>query len=421
MTPSRGRSRFSTWVAVLLAPLAALTACPPTTVDPCLTQVNTDGFGDPHNRYAWAMAEFGPDLYVGTLNTISADEQPAATPGERDSGDGSGAVSVESDGTEIWRYDGDGWTRVVTGGFGDLHNDGTRALAAFDGALYAGTGNPVTGAEVWRSEDGVSWAQVNDDGFGTPANDSVRGLTVWRGELWAGTVSSAGAEVWAYDGVAWRRAAEDGIDDPRNDAVAVLYPYLDRLYAGTWNDDGARLYRFDGSSWEALVGGAATTPAGFGDPDNTGVFSIVSFHDALYASTRNFADGFSVWRSFDEGATWQAVATQGINDARQPYGWTMRVHDDQLFLGTWIQGLGPNRYQLGGQLYRTGDGSSWVEEVGTVGSLAPPGIGDDLNYGVRTLASFQGNLHIGTAQCFFCSFPVTGAEVWRRDGATCPR
>lgn len=414
--PNRGAIE-SRWIALALVSMAmGWAGCPPTTVDPCLTQVSSDGFGSARNRYAWAMRTFGDHLYVGTMNSITADEGPGETSLVRD---GSGR-ELTSDGTEIWRYDGSAWSRVVTAGFGDIGNNGTRNLVVLDDVLYAGTVNPTTGAEVWRSADGASWSQINEDGFGSSANESIRGMAAWRDQLWVGTLNEQGAEVWSYGGAGWTRAAASGVDDPMNDAAAVLYPHLDRLYLGTWNDAGARIYRFDGATWTPLVGGTATTPAGFGDPNTAGILSIVEFQGALYASTRNFKSGFSVWRSLDEGDTWQAVATKGINDARQPYGWVMQVHDGQLFLGTWVQGLGPNMYQLGGQMYRTADGTTWIEEVGTVGTLAPPGIGDNLNYGIRTLESFQGNLHIGTAQCFFCSFPVTGLEVWERDGATCP-
>ena len=80
---------------------------------------------------------------------------------------------------------------------------------------------------------------------------------------------------------------------------------------------------------------------------------------------------------------------------------------------------GDDAFRVGGRLYRSHDGSTWVEEVGPFGSLAPPGFDDDLNHGLRTLESYQGALFVGTAQCFFCDFAVTGAEVWRRD-ASCP-
>lgn len=38
---------------------------------------------------------------------------------------------------------------------------------------------------------------------------------------------------------------------------------------------------------------------------------------------------------------------------------------------------------------------------------------------LRSFESFRDQLFVGTAQCFFCTFPITGGEVWRRDAAAC--
>ena len=55
------------------------------------------------------------------------------------------------------------WFRINAPGFGDSNNFDAM-LMGFDGKLYAGTDNPVTGGEVW-SYDGTTWTRV--DG-GTP-------------------------------------------------------------------------------------------------------------------------------------------------------------------------------------------------------------------------------------------------------------
>jgi hypothetical protein len=388
--------------------------CPPGSVDPCLSQVSTDGFGNADNRYAWSMTPFGSALFVGTLETLTSGG------GDAELDRGSAARAAMGEGAEIFRYDGSSWARVVAGGFGDVANEGVRNLVVSGGAIHAGTLNATTGGEVWRSADGVEWTQINADGFGDPANSSVRGMTEWRGQLWVGTVNSLGAQLWRHDGATWTQIARDGLTGPDNDAFADLLVWRDHLYVGTWNDEhGAEIHRFDGTTWEALVGGTASVPAGFGDPNDTGIFSLVEFEGAIYASTRNFITGFSVWRSFDDGASWQRVVDDGFSDPRQRYGWRLHVHQGQLFLGTWVMTTGDDAFRVGGRLYRSRDGATWVEEVGPFGSLAPPGFADDLNYGLRSLATYQDALFVGTAQCFFCDFPVTGAEVWRRD-ASCP-
>ena len=37
---------------------------------PDFTRISEGGFGDPQNNYAWAVAEFNGDLYVGTGRNI---------------------------------------------------------------------------------------------------------------------------------------------------------------------------------------------------------------------------------------------------------------------------------------------------------------------------------------------------------------
>ena len=66
-------------------------------------------------------------------------------------------------------------------------------------------------------------------------------------------------------------------------------------------------------------------------------------------------------------------------------------------------------------MWSTDDGADWLQEIGPSGRLAPDGIGDLMNYGIRSLVTYRDELLIGTAQCFYCElWPVTGAEVWRR-------
>lgn len=61
------------------------------------------------------------------------------------------------------------WERVNENGFGDPNNVLIRPMSVFDGNLYAGTMNAVTGCEVWMHDD-TTWTQVNEDGFGNPDN-----------------------------------------------------------------------------------------------------------------------------------------------------------------------------------------------------------------------------------------------------------
>ncbi len=381
----------------------------------CVTQVNADGFGDPSNRWAWSMKAFGDHLYVGTLNRGSG-----ATSDDPDLAGPVAASEQGTTGTQIWRHDGAGWQQVVGNGFGNRFNLGVRNFVVYRDALYAATHNPATGAEVWRSSDGAAWSRVGEPGLGDRGNVSVRGAVVWRKQLWLGTANARGAEVWSFDGTTWRRVVSRGVDDVGNHTVGEIVPAGDQLFIAAWNARGARVYRFDGSAIVPVVGGFAATAAGFGDPGNVEILSMAVFGDALYASTGNPRSGFAVWRTRDLGASWQPVLTGGDGDPSRAFGWRLFPYGEQLYLGTYTSAdADTNTTRRGALLYRTKDGSTWVQEVGPRGKLAPAGFGDARNLGIRGLESFFGDLYVGTAQCYGCASSATGAEVWRRAADAC--
>ncbi|MEI8229084.1 MAG: hypothetical protein WCH77_12605, partial [Planctomycetota bacterium] len=71
-----------------------------------IRQINADGFGTASNKYAFSMAVFNGDLYVGTLSVDSMQGMLSFFWCRS-------AVGV-TEGAEIWRYGRDGsWTRVV--------------------------------------------------------------------------------------------------------------------------------------------------------------------------------------------------------------------------------------------------------------------------------------------------------------------
>jgi photosystem II stability/assembly factor-like uncharacterized protein len=133
--------------------------------------------------------------------------------------------------------------RSTDGGFtwdDDLAMNDTRALATFEGALYAGRG----AGGVDRSTDGgLTWAPFSD---GLSPDDGVEVLVVSRG----------------------------------------------RLYAATW---GAGVYRLDGSTWQPLGVGMFVGAL----VDVGGVLVAASALDGAFYS----ADEGATWAPFDEGYT----------------------------------------------------------------------------------------------------------------------
>jgi hypothetical protein len=373
---------------------------------PCLRQVNNNGFGDFWNHYAWAMATFGPHLYVGTMNVeLWAGQGVAVAEADR----------VISKGTEIWRYDGESWEQVVDNGFkGAPENLGTRNLFVYDGMLYAGTVNYTEGCEMWRTGDGTSWEQVMQGGFGKQSTGSVRGMAEYGGLLYVGVENiREGGELYAWDGTSWTQIADRGIDNPLNISMADLVPWNDLLYVFTWNPLGFEAYSFDGIQFERLIGFGAPKPPGLGQLTNMAVLGTSVYRDRFYLGTANFLFGADLFRS-DDGQEWEQLVDNGFDDPRQAYIWRMKPYRGDLYMGTWTEGHLPLPFREGGRLYRLDPEENIEELVGPGGLLMDAGFGDGQNYGIRTMTVFQEKLFLGTGQCFFCACRK-GTEIWELD------
>lgn len=172
------------------------------------------------------------------------------------------AIYNTDHGAEIWRTEnGVNWTKAMTGGFGDADNGGVFSLAQFHGALYAGVHNyqesDNPGAELWRCQqcDGNDWQQVPiAKGFGEVDNFAIEGLFPFGDALYAFTGNAvSGMTIWrTNDGTNWQQVGENGLGDNNN-----YYPYYDnsvttwrgQLYVGTWNDaNGGELWMYTEAS-----------------------------------------------------------------------------------------------------------------------------------------------------------------------------
>ena len=76
---------------------------------------------------------------------------------------GVGLATDEADAYLIWRLSSAGWG-------GDANNIDINWTGEFNGYLFAGTSNSVTGGEMWRSPSGYGWYKTGADGFGSAAN-----------------------------------------------------------------------------------------------------------------------------------------------------------------------------------------------------------------------------------------------------------
>lgn len=137
------------------------------------TKVMDGGFGDVTNIRINSLFTFGGELYAGTLN--------------------------QTTGTEVWRTttSDTAWEQANTDGFGDTDNTWTGdTVAVINGVIYLGTRNDTDGARLFISTNGTTWTQEGSDGFGDVGNYAIYAMT-FNGRVYIGFSNGiTGAEVW---------------------------------------------------------------------------------------------------------------------------------------------------------------------------------------------------------------------------------
>jgi len=244
-------------------------------------------------------------------------------------------------------------------------------------------------------------------------------------------IQSEGCELWYFDGYEWGQSIgndtnaiiKSGFNNPNNTELSVLIPYHPKgvdtstyLYAGTMNSkEGCEIWRTTdpiNGIWEPIIEktGNGTSSSGFGNHNNTAVFSSTVFKNWLYVGTLNVWNGCEIWRT--NGTVWQKVIGGNPSDSnisngfgdddrgfeRDLYAWEMKVYNDssgeQLYVGT---------FNLAGcELWRTNNDMDWECLVGEKGFIGRGFNNKKLpikthNYGIRRMEIFNGSLFIGTA------------------------
>lgn len=142
------------------------------------TQVSSLGFGDANNEDVRTMFFHNGYVYAGTFNNTT--------------------------GAEIWRSsDGTTWNQTNTDGFGDANNvwpgDTT---AVVNNIIYVGVRDDINGAALFSSPDGSTWTQEGTDGFGDANNFALYAQT-FDGRIYLGFSNDiTGAEIWRSDTIA---------------------------------------------------------------------------------------------------------------------------------------------------------------------------------------------------------------------------
>jgi hypothetical protein len=323
-------------------------------------------------------------------------------------------------GAHILRFTGrDGVIAVSKPGLGDQDVSTFRTLVEFNGRLYsapAGSGRAWNAAErpcVVETEDPVSgnWREVSQPKFGDSTNDAIYSMAAFSGHLYAGTLNpKSGFQIWKTQAVGkppyeWKQVLRFGAGRGNlNEAAVTLCVFDGALYVGTGISNGGydRTYKvgpaaseliriLPDDSWDIIVGTPRVTGRGYKrslsgigpgfDNPSTGYIWSMAVHDGwLYLGTFDSLI-FGLWSD----PKLQPVERRAM---------LRQIHSDDLL-----------RYRAGFELWRSRDGIQWT-------AVSRNGFGNPYNYGVRNMVSTPVGLCVGTANPFGPKVAVKLASGW---------
>ncbi len=221
------------------------------------------------------------------------------------------------------------WHEAIAPGFGDAGNRSVFSMAVFNGFLYAGTGNPERGFDVWRT-----------DAEGKPPFSWTRVLTrgAWRHNLneIAGIMAELGGFLYVGTGI-------PGLGYDKANDVGPAAAEIVRIGPNDSWELVVGVPRFTPDGWKVPTSGLGP---GFGDPDNSSMWAMAAFDRTLYVGTHHcgpfrsalrgepqIRGGFQLWSSPD-GARWRPVILDGFGDPYATGARTLAATPAGLFLGT---------------------------------------------------------------------------------------
>jgi hypothetical protein len=244
------------------------------------------GFGTVVNEAISSLAMYGGKLYAGTMNQYP---------------------NMGNNGCEVWCFDpaSPGWTQVVgpassePGGFGKNSNYQATSMASLGGLLFVGTYNwdNSQGCEVW-SFDGTNWTNTGAGGLGNINNQDASAMTVYNHAVYVGTENyTDGCQLFRYNGSGWDQVNETGFGSTYGaQRITCLTPYPTKLYAGTENGTTTVFGSEDGNSWTA-----ENAVSSFGNPNVSAITDMAWREEAgdmgprLYVGTEDLAAGADVY------------------------------------------------------------------------------------------------------------------------------
>ena len=320
-------------------------------------------------------------------------------------------------------YDGETFENVARPPW-DASVRSFRTLQVFKGRVHtsptgsnkAGLSQECVGSEatIYCSADLESgvWGPASQESFGNPENLTVFEMGVFNGHLYAGTVNPhTGFELWKTDGEGgppyrWTRVLQRGAwRGPFNEVVVSLCEFKGALYLGTGVVNGGyhRAYRlgpaaaeviriWPDDSWDLLVGQSRVTPEGLKYP--------LSGYSAGFD---NLFSGY-VWRMCVHGEYLYAGTFSWANVV--PY---LPMHawpeDVVKLMKQWGVEQLTRRYG-GFALWRTHDGIHWEP-------VTRSGFSNKYNWGVRNFASTPHGLFVATANPFGPRVAIREQGEWK--------
>jgi hypothetical protein len=201
----------------------------------------------------------------------------------------------------------------------------------------------------------------------------------------------------------WTRVVAHGLTDRNNTYAPSSAQFRDHLYLSTIASPAGTMYsgshKLGGEIWRSPDGVTweRVGEPGLGDPDNVS-FSLVTFHDRLYAVSTNTETGLEIWASSD-GVRFSKIDTGSLG-GRHDTGANPFVFRDRLLLG----------------VTNSVDGAQiWVSEDGaTLKAVVTGGMGDRHTNGVQVWGDPQEPAPVFHDELYAsASDPVTGGETWR--------
>lgn len=320
---------------------------------------------------------------------------------------------------EVWRWDGTEWSQVGgdgrNGSWADQTFENVTSIAANGTTLYAGLGSGTGDAEVWSCDTSSGcddWTKIGGDGINNgwalSTYEEVDSMTFMGGNLYAGIGTGANdAEVWRWNGSSWTKIGGDSTNSGWTTNIEAVYSLTNdgtNVYAGTGLTAGeGDVWRWNGSSWLQI--GGDTMNSSWASSTFEYVYSLQYFGGNLYAGLGTTAGEAEVWRY--NGSTWAKIGGDTVNSSwdSSSYEMVYSMTNDGTNL---YAGLGNTAGD--NEVYRF-NGSTWTK-IG----------GDGINSGFTNTHTMVQSLAYGSST-LYAGLSGTGSngEMWSWNGSAWTR